>query len=198
MKRMLILGLRCSLLIGLLCAAMPLTASPKCEADTFTGKKGCVYGTGTIGLAGVGNQIITEDGQMHLQRHMQVFGDPIDVDAVLFRLDDRRTLRVRAVNNTRPQVNCSGRLCTWSWTILMPVSGDLLKDLAGAQSLIMAVQGKDGHRGEEMTMKKGGKIFREFLKDIQANEPEVLESSTAEAFVLVGTEFQPYPSRSTP
>ncbi|MDC9652786.1 hypothetical protein [Xanthomonas perforans] len=161
MKRMLILGLRCSLLIGLLCAGMPLTASPKCEADTFTGKKGCVYGTGTIGLAGVGNQIITEDGQMHWQRHMQVFGDPID-------------------------------------SILMPLSGDLLKDLAGAQSLIMAVQGKDGHRGGEMAMKKSGKIFKEFLEDIQANEPEVLESSTAEALVLVGTEFQPYASRSTP
>ncbi|WP_321994420.1 hypothetical protein, partial [Xanthomonas citri] len=91
-----------------------------------------------------------------------------------------------------------GRLCTWSWKILVPLSGDVLKELAGAQSLIMAVQGKDGRRGDEMTMKKGGKIFSQFLEDIQANEPEVLESSKAEAFVLVGTEFQPYTSRSTP
>lgn len=127
-----------------------------------------------------------------------MFGDPIDVDAVLFRLDDRRTLRVRAVNNTRPQVNCSGRLCTWSWAILVPLSGDVLKELAGAQSLIMAVQGKDGRRGDEMTMKKGGKIFSQFLEEIQANEPEVLESSKAEAFVLVGTDFQPYTSSFTP
>jgi hypothetical protein len=198
MNGIVIAVLRCSLLMGFFCAAMPLMAKPKCEADTFTGKNACVYGTGTIGLGGVGNQIITGDGQMGLQRMMQVFGDPIDVDAVLFRLDDRRTLRVRAVNNTRPQVNCSGRLCTWSWAILVPLSGDVLKELAGAQSLIMAVQGKDGRRGDEMTMKKGGKIFSQFLEEIQANEPEVLESSKAEAFVLVGTDFQPYTSSFTP
>lgn len=74
----------------------------------------------------------------------------------------------------------------------------MLKELAGAQSLIMAVQGKDGRRGDEMTMKKGGKIFSQFLEEIQANEPEVLESSKAEAFVLVGTDFQPYTSSFTP
>ncbi|WP_406235742.1 hypothetical protein ACI703_08005 [Isoptericola jiangsuensis] len=190
--------LQCSLLMGLLCAATPLSAKPKCEADTFTGKKSCVYGIGTIGLAGVGNQIITADGQMRLQRMMQVFGDPVDVDSLLFRVDDRRTLRVNASNNSRPQVNCSGRVCTWSWTIMIPMSRDVLEELAGAQSLIMAVQDKDGRRGDEMAMKKGGKMFREFLEDIQANEPEVLQSSKADAFVLVGTEFQPFTSRSTP
>ncbi|WP_415916260.1 hypothetical protein SE336_15675 [Xanthomonas arboricola] len=173
-------------------------AEPKCEADTFTGKKGCVYGTGTIGLAGVGNQIITNDGQMNLQRMMQVFGDPMEVESVLFRIDDRRTLRVGARNNSRPNVNCSGRLCAWTWTIMVPLSGEVLKELAGAKTLVMAAQDKNGRRGEEMTMKKGGKIFREFLEDIQANEPLVLETSKAEAFVQVGTDLQPYTPPTSP
>lgn len=191
-------ALRCALAIGFLCAAMPLFAKPKCEADTFTGKKGCVYGTGTIGLAGVGNQIITNGGQMGLQRMMQVYGDPMNVEVVLFRIDDLRTLRIGARNNTRPKVGCAGSLCTWSWTILVPLSGDVLKELADAKTLIMAVQDENGKRGEEMTMKKGGQIFRKFLDDIQANEPSVLETSKAEAFVQVGTNLQPYTPPAVP
>lgn len=56
MNFIVIAALRCSLLMALLCAAMPLLAKPKCEADTFTGKKGCAYETGTIGLAGLGKR----------------------------------------------------------------------------------------------------------------------------------------------
>lgn len=189
-------ALRCALAMGLLCAAMPLFAKPKCEADTFTGKKGCVYGTGTIGMAGVGNQIVTADGQMGFQRSVMFVYKPLDVSSILFRVDGSRTLRLSAKNTTRPEVRCSGQLCTWSWTVLAPISGAFLKELAGADELVMVMESDDHRRGEEMTMKKGGKMFAKFLEDIQANEPSVLETSKAEAFVQVGTDLQPYTSSS--
>ncbi|MBV6783478.1 hypothetical protein KWH04_23280 [Xanthomonas campestris pv. trichodesmae] len=188
--------LRCALAMGFLCAAMPLFAKPKCEADTFTGKKGCVYGTGTIGMAGVGNQIVTADGQMGFQRSVMFVYKPLDVSSILFRIDGRRTLRLSAKNTTRPEVHCSGQLCTWSWTVLAPISGAFLKELAGADELLMVMESDDHLRGEEMKMKKGGKMFAKFLEDIQDNEPSVLETSKAEAFVQVGTDLQPYTSSS--
>lgn len=97
-------ALRCALAMGLLCAAIPLFAKPKCEADTFTGKKGCVYGIGTIGMAGVGNQIVTADGQMGFQRSVMFVYKPLDVSSILFRIDGRRTLRLSA--KTPPDRRC--------------------------------------------------------------------------------------------
>ncbi|MFA1791395.1 hypothetical protein [Xanthomonas campestris] len=184
-----------SVLGGWACLAQ---AKPKCEADTFTGKKGCVYGTGTIGMAGVGNQIITADGQMGFQRAVMFVYKPLDVSSILFRVDGRRTIRLSAKNTSRPDVRCSGQLCTWSWTVLAPISGDFLKELASADDLIMVMVSDDHQRSEEMTMKKGGKIFRKFLEDIQANEPSVLETSKAEAFVQVGSDLQPYGPPASP
>ncbi|NMI20261.1 hypothetical protein, partial [Xanthomonas hortorum] len=103
--------------MGLLIVAAPLLAKPKCEVDSFTGKKGCVYGTGAIGMAGVGNQIITADGQMGFQRAVMFVYKPLDVSSILFRVDGQRTIRLSAKNTSRPDVHCSGQLCTWSWTV---------------------------------------------------------------------------------
>ncbi|MCE4308385.1 hypothetical protein [Xanthomonas hortorum] len=184
--------------MGLLIVAAPLLAKPKCEVDSFTGKKGCVYGTGAIGMAGVGNQIITADGQMGFQRAVMFVYKPLDVSSILFRVDGQRTIRLSAKNTSRPDVHCSGQLCTWSWTVLAPISGDFLKELAGADELIMVMESDDHQRSEEMTMKKGGRIFAKFLEDIQANEPSVLDTSKAEAFVQVGTDLQPYTPPAVP
>ncbi|MCF7223420.1 hypothetical protein [Marilutibacter chinensis] len=150
-------------------------AAPKCAPDTFTGEKACVYGTDTIGMAGVGNQILTKDGKMYYRKLIMTNGDPLNIDALLFRLDDQRTIRLVASNTNTPTVDCINRhLCTWSWTVMAPISAEDLTALSQAKKLIVAAEDKNHRRTEESTMKKGGMIFQKFLDDIRANEPAVL------------------------
>lgn len=170
----------------------PALADPECKADTFTGEKSCTYGRGTIGLPGIGNQIITSEGKMIFHRMVsQIGGQPVEVDAVLFRVDDRRTIMLPATNATRPAVSCRGSFCTWNWTVAAPISRDALAELASARKLIIGFRG-DGLTIQEQPLKKGGEIFSKFLADIQEHEPAVLDAATAEVFLLEGRERRPY------
>lgn len=177
---------------ALLAVAGLAHAKPKCEADTFSGKQACVYGTGTIGIAGIGNQIITREGQMFYRRNVMTFGDPLEARAFLFRIDDRRTVKLSAENATRPNVSCTGKVCTWSWTVMAPLTADVLTELASAKTLVMAVEGKDGRRTNPETMKKGGQIFAKLLADIRSTEENVLNTSVGEAYLQQGDDIVPY------
>lgn len=185
----------CTFLTGLVlfAATGPAIAKPDCEQDTFSQEKSCVYGRGSIGMAGIGNQIITRDGQMYFRRLIMLTnsGDPVNLDAILFRIDDRRTVRLKAENADRPTVNCSGRLCTWSWNVMAPISAGLLAELSSAKKLVIAFQG-EGRRVGEGDMRRGGQIFAKFLSDIRTHEPSVLETSQNEAFVVEGSNLTPY------
>ena len=157
-------------------------ATPKCTSDTFTGEKSCVYGTDTIGIAGVGNQILTKDGRMYYRKLIMTYSDPLNIDALLFRLDDQRTIRLSASNANTPTVDCIIKhLCTWSWTVLAPISVEELTALSQAKKLIVAAEDKNHRRTEESTLKKGGMIFQKFLADIRATEPSILASAAAVA-----------------
>lgn len=157
-------------------------ATPKCTSDTFTGEKSCVYGTDTIGIAGVGNQILTKDGRMYYRKLIMTSGNPLNIEALLFRLDDQRTVRLSASNTNTPTVDCINKhLCTWSWTVMAPISAEELTALSQAKKLIVAAEDKNHRRTEESTMKKGGMIFQKLLADIRANEPAVLTPSQAVA-----------------
>lgn len=176
-----------------LMSAMGLAhARPNCHEDTFSGERGCVYGRGSIGLPGIGNQILTKDGKMVFQRAiMRIGGNPVQIEAVLFRVDDRRTIRLPATNADQPRVNCSGRLCTWSWSVIAPLSADVLAELASAKKLVIGFRG-EGQTIEESELKRGGQIFAKFLDDIRANEPSVLETADGEAFLMEGANLVPY------
>lgn len=149
-------------------------AAPKCEADTFTEENSCVYGRGSIGMAGIGNQIISKDGQMFYHRMvMFIGGEPAEVERILFRIDGERTMELAAANSSRPDVNCRGRICTWNWSVLAPITAEQLAELGAAQSLVIGIEG-EGRRVEEAEVKRGGRMFARFLADIQEHEPELL------------------------
>lgn len=178
-----------ALLVG---SSAPALADPDCKADTFTGEKSCTYGRGTIGLPGIGNQIITSEGKMLFHRLVsQIGGQPIEVEAILFRVDDRRTIMLPATNATRPAVNCGGSVCTWSWTVAAPISPAALAELASAKKLIIGFRG-EGLTIQEQPLKKGGQIFSKFMTDIQEHEPGLLDTATAEVFLLEGRVPKPY------
>lgn len=178
-------------LLGVLVAAQAL-AAPKCDADTFTGEKSCVYATGSIGLAGIGNQIMTANGSMFFHRGItRINGEPLEIEAILFRVDDSRTLVLPAKHTSRPDVSCSGRLCTWSWGVAAPISGPVLAELAAAKKLVIAFQG-EGQRIEESQLKRGGRIFSKFYEDIQAHEPSVLTTAQDETQLMVDVQLIPY------
>lgn len=192
------LGLQRFALPALLVAlASPALADPDCKADTFTGERSCIYGRGTIGLPGIGNQIITSEGKMFFRRLVsQIGGQPVETEAILFRVDDRRTIMLPAVNDSKPGVNCTGRLCTWSWTVSAPISPDALAELASAKKLIIGFRG-EGMTIQEQPYKKGGRIFEKFLADVREHEPELLETATAEVLLLEGREVKPYSAAET-
>lgn len=184
---------RCFLfLVGaaLFVATGPAFAKPDCTKDTFSQENSCVYARG---ISGIGNQIITRDGQMYFRRLIMLTnsGDPVDVNAILFRIDDYRTIQLTAKNADRPAVNCSGRLCTWSWNVLAPISAGVLTELASAKKLVIAFQGQ-GRRVGESDLRRGGQIFARLLSDIRTYEPSVLEASQDEAFLLEGSNLTPY------
>jgi len=167
-------------------------ARPDCHEDTFSGERGCIYGRASIGMPGIGNQILTKDGKMVFQRAiMRIGGNPVRIEAVLFRVDDRRTIQIPATNADQPRVNCSGRLCTWSWSVIAPLSTDVLTELASAKKLAIGFRG-EGQTIEESEFKRGGQIFVKFLDDIRAHEPAVLETAQAEAFLMEGGTLSPY------
>ena len=185
----------CALLTGLALFSVtaPASAEPECEQDTFSQEKSCIYGRGSIGMAGIGNQILTRDGQMYFRKLIMLTnsGDPVDVEAILFRIDDQRTVQLKAKNADRPTVSCSGRLCTWSWNVMAPISASLLVELSSAKELVMAFQG-EGRRVGEGNMRRGGRIFEKFLSDIRTHEPSVLETSQQEAFLVERGNLTPY------
>ncbi|WP_148268072.1 hypothetical protein [Pseudoxanthomonas spadix] len=190
------IAIRCCVFLtglALFAATSTAAAEPDCRQDTFSQEKSCVYGRGSIGMAGIGNQIITRDGQMYFRRLITLTnsGDPVDVDAILFRIDDRRTVQLKAENADRPTVNCSGRLCTWSWNVMAPISASVLAELASAKKLVIAFQG-EGRRLGEGDMRRGGQIFARFLSDIRTHESGVLETSQHEAFLVEGRNLIPY------
>lgn len=187
----------CALFLGLTLLSItgPASAQPECDQDTFSQEKSCIYGRGSIGMAGIGNQILTRDGQMHFRKLIMLTnsGDPVDVEAILFRIDDQRTVQLKAENADRPTVSCSGQLCTWSWNVMAPISAGLLVELSSARKLVMAFQG-EGRRVGEANMRRGGRIFARFLSDIRTHEPSVLETSQQEAFLVEGARLTPYSS----
>lgn len=186
----------CLWIVGLagILVAPQLLAAPKCDADTFTQEKSCVYASGTIGLAGIGNQIMTANGSMFFHRGItRIGGQPLEVESILFRVDDSRTLVLPARNVSRVDVSCSGRLCTWHWSVAAPISGPVLAELAAARKLVIAFQGQ-GQRIEESELKRGGRIFSKFYDDIQTYEPGVLDTAQDETQLLVGGELRPYAS----
>ena len=173
--------------------ATPVLADPVCDADTFSGEQSCVYGRKSIGLPGIGNQIHTKDGQMTFVRLIsQIGGDPTDIEGVLFRVNDARTISLPAANLNRPAVNCAGSLCTWSWNVAARMPGPVLAELAAAKKLIIGFRGQ-GRTIEESELRRGGQIFQKFQADIQEHEPEILLGQ-GEAFLLQGSELVPYVS----
>lgn len=182
---------------GLLLAA-PAFAAPDCSSDTFSGERSCIYGRKSIGLPGIGNQILTKDGQMTFTRLVSRIGrQPINVSAVLFRVDDRRTIQITATNLSQPTVNCTGSLCTWSWTVGAALPGPVLAELASAKKLVIGFRG-DGQTIEEQELRRGGQIFQKFQEDIREHEPAVLDSSVGEALLMEGSQLSPYISAPTP
>ncbi len=178
--------------LALLAVAGAANAKPDCKADTFSGEQSCIYGRGTIGLPGIGNQIITKNGQMFFHRMVsQIGGQPIEVDAILFRVDDRRTIVLPAANATRPSVSCNGNFCTWSWSVAAPIAPDVLAELGSAKKLIIGFRG-EGLTIQEQALKKGGEIFARFLADIRQHEPSVLDTATAENFLMESGQNLPY------
>lgn len=186
-----------ALVAGIAACASAL-AAPECASDTFTGEQSCTYGRKSIGLPGIGNQILTKDGQMTFVRLISRIGrEPIDVDAVLFRVDDRRTIQLTAMNLTRPAVNCSGSLCTWTWNVAANMPGSVLAELASAEKLVIGFRG-DGQTIEEQELRRGGQIFQKFQDDIRKHEPAVLDSLVGEAFLMEGLQLVPYAPATTP
>ncbi len=183
--------MRALLMLLLSLWSAPALADPECRSDTFTGERACVYGRGSIGLPGIGNQIITEDGQMVFHRMISAIGgEPIEVDAILFRVDDRRTVMLPAKNATQPTVSCVS-FCTWNWTVAAPVSAEVLAELGSAERLIIGFRG-EGLTIQEQALKRGGQIFQKFLNDIREHEPAALDAARAEVYLLEGQEKRPY------
>lgn len=188
MKRI-VLGLAC---FACLCTGAPALAAPDCSSDNFSGESSCTYGRKSIGLPGIGNQVLTKDGQMTFVRLVsRIGGDPVNVDAVLFRVDDRRTIQLPATNLNRPSVNCTGAFCTWTWNVAANLPGPVLAELASAKKLVIGFRG-DGQTIEEQELRRGGQIFKKFQDDIQKHEPGVLTSAGGEAFLMQGQAVVPY------